>query len=322
MPQYLAPGSHAGRTIFLLRSATTGQGDIDAGRNYVSQTTVDAINAFLPTYQTAINAVPAASAGRAKEIRERTEAIDRVTIFTRDFWAVLKRRVNRNNEPAEVLQYYGLPLTGINPTPITPDKWLQAATKCIDGDAAAVLAGHEAMANPSAAEVAAVLATGNTEAGEVAAADRAHDEALANADTYIPQADLLIEDVMAELRFNTRRMDYPSQRRIQRTYGARFRPLPGEPSEGDQNEHIATGDGTTIKFTGTLTHLPIEAGSIAATDELEVLTDTDNGDGTGTLDGTNGGKGTINYTTGVITIDFNQAPVAGAKVEVAYVGGV
>jgi hypothetical protein len=322
MPQYLAPGSHANRIIFLTRSAATGQVDIDAGRNYVTQTTVDAINALLPNYGTAVNAIPVASAGRTKEIRERNEAVSVVSNFTRDLWEVLKRRVNRNGEPAEVLQFYGLPLDGIVPKPTTSDEWLSSATKCVNGDAAAVVAGHAAMANPSATEVAAVLATANTEASEVAAADRTHDEALETADTFIPQADLLIEDIMAELRFNTRRMDYPSQRRVQRTYGARFRALPGEPSEGDQNETIGTGDAANIKFTGTLTHLPIEPGSVIATDGIEVLVDTDNGAGTGTLAGSAGGNGTINYTSGGVSVNFNAAPAEGANVDVAYFGGV
>jgi hypothetical protein len=69
------------------------------------------------------------------------------------------------------------------------------------------------MVNPSAAQLQAVLAATMTEAEDVAMADR---------------------DVMAELRFNLRKKDPPSQRRIMRTYGAHFRYLEGEPMDPDE----------------------------------------------------------------------------------------
>lgn len=322
MPVYYAPESHAARIAFLQRAAITGQADITAGRNYVTQTTVDAINTFTPNYGNALSAIPVTSVGRSKEIRERNEAIDTLSTYTRDFWEVLKRRVNRLNEPVEVLQYYGLPQDGTVPRPTTPDEWIQKASICVAGDANAVTAGFPAMVNPSAAEVDALVTAAQTEANEVADADRLQDEALAAADALVEEANTLIEDVMAELRFNLRKMDYPSQRRIQRTYGARFRTLPGEPSEGDRTEVIATGDGTETTFNATLQHTPVEAGTLTITDGVEVLTDTDNGDGTGVLNGIAGGSGSINYSTGEVIVTFTNAPLDGVEVQATYVGGV
>ncbi|MFT5919231.1 MAG: hypothetical protein ACI9FU_001039 [Granulosicoccus sp.] len=52
------------------------------------------------------------------------------------------------------------------------------------------------------------------------------------------------------------------------------------------------------------------------------MVDTDNGAGTGTLAGSAGGNGTINYTSGAVSVNFNAAPAAGASVDVAYFGGV
>lgn len=89
------------------------------------------------------------------------------------------------------------------------------------------------MVNPSAAQLQAVLAATMSEAEDVAMADRAYDEAQEAVVALRPQADKLIEDVMAELRFNLRKKDPPSQRRIMRTYGARFRYLEGEPVDLD-----------------------------------------------------------------------------------------
>ena len=320
MAKYAQPESHASRFLFLARAADTGQKDINAGRNYVTQATINAINGTRSLYENAINAIPAASAVRYKELRERNEAIARVSTFTRDFWEVLKRRTDRNNDPAEVLTYYGLPLDGIVPRPVTSDEWLLAASNCVKGDAAAVTAGYTAMANPSASEVDTELQAALIEASEVSDADRAQDEALAAADAFVTDVDLLIADVMAELRFNTRRMDHPSQRRIQRTYGARFRTTPGEPSEGDHSQVIGTGNGTTTEFTATLLYPAIEPGSVTVTDEMEAFADTDNGNGTGTLAGTAGGTGTIQYATGAITVNFNTAPAPAMAITVNYVG--
>jgi hypothetical protein len=39
--------------------------------------------------------------------------------------------------------------------------------------------------------------------------------------------------VVEQLRFNLRKKDAPSQRRVMRTYGARFRYLSGEPVDPD-----------------------------------------------------------------------------------------
>lgn len=112
---------------------------------------------------------------------------------------------------------YGLPLDGTIPRPETPDQWIEAANKCVAGDANAVLSGLTTMANPSAIELQAIITDAEVEVAAVSDADREHDEALATTAALAPNIDSLIEDVMAELRFNTRRMEYPSQRRIQRT---------------------------------------------------------------------------------------------------------
>lgn len=320
MAEYAVPQSHAERHVFLTRSAITGQQDIDAGRTYVTQSTIDLVNATLTPYRAAINTIPIASAGRSKEVHERDEAIGPVITYTRDLWEVLKRRVHRLDQPASVLLYYGLTLEGIVPKPGTADQWLEAANTCIEGDAAAVLAGYPAMSNPRAVELAVVVGTATPEADDVSAADRVLDEALAAANVFIPAADGVIDDVMEELRFNTRKMDFPSQRRIQRTYGARFRTAQGEPSDGDRTEELGRGDGSRTDFAGVLPFAPIEPGSISATDGIEVFTDTPNADDTGTLSGSNGGTGTIQYTTGDITLNFMTPPAPDQPITVNYVG--
>jgi len=77
-------------------------------------------------------------------------------------------------------------------------------------------------------------------------------------------------------------------------------------------ENIGTGDGSEKTFTNTLA---FKAGGakrtcygISVTDSVETFSDDYNG----VLTGDAGGTGTINYTTGAISITFNSAP-AGAQ---------
>lgn len=59
-----------------------------------------------------------------------------------------------------------------------------------------------------------------------------------NDEKCIKEAENLIADVMAEMRLTLRKMDMPSQRRIQRSYGAKFKYLKGEEVDPDDNEPI------------------------------------------------------------------------------------
>jgi len=69
--------------------------------------------------------------------------------------------------------------------------------------------------------------------GEADAADRSFDQAQEALADLRTQADQMIADVMAELRFTLRSKDAASQRRIMRTYGATFAYLDGEPRDPD-----------------------------------------------------------------------------------------
>jgi len=85
-------------------------------------------------------------------------------------------------------------------------------------------------------------------------------------------------------------------------------------SNTSRTESIGTGDGTATDFSGTLSYTPIVPGSVTVTDGNETF--TDNGDGT--LTGSAGGSGTINYYTGAISVSFASAPSSGADISVSY----
>jgi len=74
------------------------------------------------------------------------------------------------------------------------------------------------------------------------------------------------------------------------------------------NENIGTGNGSTRTFTATLAFKAAQTRrtcfGVSVTDGTETFTET----GNGTLTGSLGGTGTINYTTGAVSVTFNTAP--------------
>ncbi|NKQ35550.1 MAG: hypothetical protein HF973_08040 [Chloroflexi bacterium] len=103
----------------------------------------------------------------------------------------------------------------------------------IQGDAAAVAAGFPAVVNPSVTELQTALAAAETAVNDIALYDRAYDDAQKSLADLRPQADDLCQRIVSELRFTLYNLDPASQRRVMRTYGARYRLRPGEALDGD-----------------------------------------------------------------------------------------
>jgi hypothetical protein len=78
-------------------------------------------------------------------------------------------------------------------------------------------------------------------------------------------------------------------------------------------EKVSDGDGSMVAFTDTL-KTPVNPGTVVVDDNVETFSD----DGAGTLTGDEGGSGTINYTTGALSVTFNTAPTASDDVDVTY----
>ena len=80
---------------------------------------------------------------------------------------------------------------------------------------------------------------------------------------------------------------------------------------------IAVAGGSTGTFTGTLNG-PVLPGSVTVTDPPGVIVGVD--DGNGAITGT-GITGTINYTTGAISVTYGSNPTANDKITVTYTQG-
>lgn len=79
-------------------------------------------------------------------------------------------------------------------------------------------------------------------------------------------------------------------------------------------ELIGTGDAVATAFSATLAWTPVIAGKLKVV--AGAITGQD--DGAGAITGTGIASGTINYTTGAISVTFSAAPAAAEKVQALY----
>jgi hypothetical protein len=233
MPTYRAPDSDASRLAFMSKAVQTATLDKANGSAYLDAALLQDLTDQYTAYNAAYEATQAALGGRVSETAESNEALDKLRMYISHLWTSISNRAQRLGLSAGVLNYYGLTSGGTRPSPASQAEWLQLAEQIISGDAKAVAAGFAPVAEPSAAELQAVLTSAIAETNDVVAADRAYDVAQANLAAFRAPADALIKEVRDVVLFNTRRMDAPSQRRILRTYGAQYRYLPDEALDAD-----------------------------------------------------------------------------------------
>lgn len=82
-------------------------------------------------------------------------------------------------------------------------------------------------------------------------------------------------------------------------------------------ETVATGDGISTSFSGTLMYTPVEAGTLSFRTGDGGFSLNDNGDGT--LTGNADSEGTIVYQTGAWFVDFKVALDSGVRIIANYV---
>jgi len=91
--------------------------------------------------------------------------------------------------------------------------------------------------------------------------------------------------------------------------------------ENVSRQTIGTGDGSTVTFSSTASGFPILPGTVIVTDDTEVFEDTSTAYTTSniSLTGDAGGSGTLNLSTGAISVTFNTAPSNGQNVVFSYI---
>ncbi len=233
MPFLLKPKRDTARLTFLRTAAQSAALDYANQIEYISVDTFHELGAFLPQFDEAFLDVAATFGELDREVVERDEALESLKLVLDDLWEVIRRRVRRRDEPVGVLRFYYLEPDGTEPQPENLEGWFDLVEKIIAGDAEAAEAGYDTAVCPSAAELQIALDKARREAADVVPADEAHSRAQVAIDAMRAQADELIEDVLEELAFHLRKEEPASQRRVMRSYGARFGYHPGEPRDMD-----------------------------------------------------------------------------------------
>jgi len=233
MARYEAPQNDNARLALLSRAVITHEQEISMGKRYISTETIQAANTLIPVYEENINAKSIYLGKRSERIKAKNDSLILLECYVRDFWEVAKRQISRLNMPPQLYHYYHLNLNGKVPKPTARREWLAIAAKLIDGDTRVAAQGYSTMSNPSAKDLEAILTKAKNEASKVAMADRNYDIAQEKIEKLRPQAKQIITDIMAELRFNLRKKDKASRRRIMRSYGVRFKYQSSEAATSD-----------------------------------------------------------------------------------------
>jgi hypothetical protein len=191
MPTYRAPDSDASRLAFISKAIKTATLDDANGSDYIDAALLQELTDHYTLYNAAYEKTQSALGSRVSETAESSEALEKLKMYLSHLWTSVSNRAQRLNLSAGVLNYYGLTSGGARPTPNGRDQWLQLAEQVVRGDAQAVAAGFAPAAEPSAAELQAVLNKAIAEANDVVAADRVYDMAQADLAALRPRADEL-----------------------------------------------------------------------------------------------------------------------------------
>lgn len=222
MPIIKTKYSDDGRSAVIRKSIESATSDQAQGISYLSDELLTNLQTIQPTWTEKVTALNSFLSAREKEVREKNDAVSYLETVLRDLWEVLKRRVKRLNQPVEVLTFYQLPLSGIVPNVKKEGEILALAAKVVEGDAKAVEAGYPAMTNPSVEELQQAITSATNEINDVAPADRQYDVAQEAVEELREPVDAYIKDIIDELKFNLRKRDDASKRRIMKSYGIEF----------------------------------------------------------------------------------------------------
>ena len=244
--KYQEPGNDLAKLAALKAALSSAKSDRAKSLEYVLEETFGTLKTFVPEFEEKVTTIQKKLSARSKEIEERNSSCDLLSRYTLDGFEVVRRLAHRENMPAHVLQLYGLPLDGTNPQPASAAEWIAVAKTFVEGAKEVEAQGFSVVSCPSPAEIEKFMKKAEREYNDVAGADRSYDMEQADIAEMRKGAENLIADVMDELRLTLRKMDMPSQRRVQRSYGAKFKYLKGEEVDPDDTEPIID-EGTGVQ---------------------------------------------------------------------------
>lgn len=241
MPRLRVPESDDARAAFITTARRTAAADALKGIFYIPADTVTAAGVFLndrtvgetvvPGFASLVTQRQLAEGRVTKEVGEAQTAEEGLDTYVRDYVAVLGRRTFRLKHSVAVLDCHNLNHSAEMPVISSREDRHTLAQQLVAGDAAAAAMGFAPMVNPSAAEVQAKLTDAVRESGEVTPVDRDLQTLLEKLRAVRPQAESAVDDLIAELRHSTRRLEPGTARGVMRSYGLSYETLPGEAPE-------------------------------------------------------------------------------------------
>jgi len=231
MAQLIMPKSDTKRLEVLERSIETGKKDATQEKHFIPEELLTKAEELKVKFQLSYELENSKLSARQKEVREKNESIDALNIYVRDFFEVLKRRTNRMNQPAEVLRFYDITLSGELPDARREADLIKVAENIIFGETKAQEAGYKAMQNPSASEIQRHLDNAKREIGDVAPADREFNQVQQDLTDMRDEVDDMIHEIADYIQFSLRKQEASKQRRFMRTYGFEYRYLKNEPHD-------------------------------------------------------------------------------------------
>lgn len=223
MAYVVYPTNNNSRSLFLKTCVKSIAEDQASGNSVLGMKTMTDMGKLNEDYHAVLNQKEKSATLRAHEVSEKVTALERGEMFIRHFWSSARNKAMRENYPAAYLTYFGLPLSGLSPQTNPSPSLLPLFDTIIEGEAEAVAAGYEPVANPSVEELLAIKTVAEKEVSDVSVADKELDTYTSEFAAIRDLVDKQARDIVLELRFLLRDEDEPSQRRIMRKYGVTFR---------------------------------------------------------------------------------------------------
>lgn len=267
MPVIYRPDTDTQRVQALQTAKAKYDGTAAAERAF-SASTYAALDAFLPDYLAKLSERGIALSNQSS-VTSKANPVRRSTrLYVSHFIMSFNMAVLREEFSPTDRAYYQLDVSSDSVPKLTTDEDLvQWAANIQTGEAARVAAGGDAMANPSAAQVADQMTILAPLLTELSTNKDAYDNAQQNVEALRATADEIIADAWDEVLFTFRKDDAPSMRRKAREYGVVYKPSKGEDPSAD--EFSAKGqvtDQTTLEPLSDVTVEIVELGQSTTTD--------------------------------------------------------
>lgn len=222
MPRIRFPQNDLARITLLTEVHMTHRSQSEQGNSYLMPETIQGLEELYNHFHHLVVNQTYSERERAEVVQEKLTALKELRTYCSHGLQSVRNRIKRENEPKELYKLYGISASGAMPKLVASADLITIAESIIAGDRSAVGMGYEPMINPRADQIDEINNRAKRLIADVNAADRLVDQAQEEVAEVRAEVDLLIKDIVADLKYNLRKMDAPSRRRVMRRYGVTF----------------------------------------------------------------------------------------------------